>query len=494
MTDLETPKRGSGHLSFDPTADEVGVFAWPLILRARVSGRMERSERYPWLVLVAALSGLMITNYTFTILSVSLSTIATNVHTSTSVATWAITGGMLATTITGPAFGKAGDLYGHRRLYLWGMLGSAVFSGLTAVSWNAGSLIAFRVLASASGSAVFPAASATIARVFGRDERVKAMAYLQVVGAGSPVVGLIIGGYVVDSFSWRWLFIVQSPLCIAAMVVAAIALPANIRGEKSSFDIAGAFWLGTAVSSLLFAINRGSSWGWTSVGVMTFFALSPVCLAMFVRVELRSPDPLFPMEYLRRRNVVVPLAVQFTGHFAYMGGFILTPLLLKTLFSYSNSQVSNLSISRPLAMAAFAPLAGIWALKVGERNVAMVGGAALTVAMVLFSMATHAHTVWWVLIAMTLSGAAMGALGPSLAATVANAVDDSDMGVAGATQNLVSQCGVVIGIQLMTSIHTSQEATGGAAGSYRISFMIAAVMAGLALVASSRVRSTSVTR
>ncbi|MER3453328.1 MAG: hypothetical protein C4344_06795, partial [Acidimicrobiia bacterium] len=126
-----------------PGADEVAVLPWPLVFRERVARRAESSPRYRWWVAWAVLAGLFSVGFTITILSVSLPRIARDLGTDTATLTWVVTGPLLAVGVLGPTLGKAGDVWGHTRVYLLGLSGAAVFAALTAVAWNAGSLIVF---------------------------------------------------------------------------------------------------------------------------------------------------------------------------------------------------------------------------------------------------------------------------------------------------------------------------------------------------------------
>src|SRR3954469_11693248 len=244
MPPLETDDAAREHAYADvsldaPGTEEVQVVPWALLLRQRVAARVEGSSRYPWLVLGTVLLGLFSVGFTITILAVSLSTIAADVGSTKTTLTWVITGPLLAFGIVGPAFGKAGDLFGQKRIYLLGMAGSAVFAIGIALSWSAASLIFFRVLASGFGAATGPASMALIYSVFPQERRVQAMGYWSMVGAGAPVLGVVAGGPVVEALSWRLIFVVQAPLALFCMLVAALVLPETERHERVKFDVLG---------------------------------------------------------------------------------------------------------------------------------------------------------------------------------------------------------------------------------------------------------------
>jgi EmrB/QacA subfamily drug resistance transporter len=471
-----------------PGAEEVNVLPWPLLLRERLAERVEGSSKYPWLVLGTVLMGLFSVGFTITILAVSLSTIAEDVGSTKTTLTWVITGPLLAFGIVGPAFGKAGDLFGQKRMYLLGMAGSAIFAIGIALSWNAASLIAFRVLASASGAASGPASMALIYSVFPRERRVQAMGYWSMIGAGAPVLGVVAGGPIVEALSWRVIFIVQAPLTLFCMLIAALVLPETERARRVRFDVVGAVLLAFGVTSLLFALNRGPVFGWSSSVVLGAFALSPVLLSTFVWWELRNPAPLLRLDYLRRRNVAAPIATQLFTNFAYMGGFIITPFLLDEVFGYGETRIGLLSIARPLTFSIVAPLGGLVALRVGERVAGVTGALFVMLSMVLLAQLDASASDLLVVAALGLSGVGLGASSPSMAATVANAVDEDDLGIAGATQQLMTQIGVVAGIQLMQTLQVSREPVVGLVESYQSAYLLGAGVCVLGVVAAAFVR------
>src|SRR3546814_351936 len=315
------PERHIGELSIDaPGAEEVAVVPWPLMLRARLQERVAGSPRYPWLVLAVSLFGLFSVGFTITILSVSVPRIAEELNSDASTVTWVVTGPLLAFAVVGPAMGKLGDLYGHRRLYGWSMAAVTVLAAFTAMSWSAGSLIAFRTLGAATGAAVGPASIAIINRLFPRERRVQAMGYWSMVGAGGPVIGVVAGGPIVESFGWRWIFIAQVPLTLCGLLLGLLMLPETEKRDRVAFDWAGAVVLAVGATALLFSINRGPSWGWSAPAIVAGFVVAPLALAAFVGIERRTDHPLLPLAYVRERNFTFAIATQGLINFAYMGG------------------------------------------------------------------------------------------------------------------------------------------------------------------------------
>lgn len=471
--------------------EEAISLPWPLLLRHRVRTRVARSERAPWIVLVASLTGLFTVGFTITILAVSLSTIAEDLGTTTATLTWVITGPMLAFGVVGPSIGRLGDVIGHKRLYLAGLAGCMVFAALTALSWNAGSLIAFRILGAAMGAATGPASMAMINRVFEPAERVKALGYWSLVGAGAPVLGAVVGGPVVQAFGWRWIFVAQAPACAVALVIAYLFLNETERKPLTErFDVEGAVLLAVGITGLLFALNRSSVWGWLHPIVLTCVVLSPLALVAFVRVERRAADPLIPLAYFHRRNFSAPLGNQLLCNAAYMGGFILTPLLLHDALGFDETHVALLVLFRPLAFSITGPIAGYLTVRIGERTAGVTGALFVGASMVALSTIGVGSTDVMIVGALVLSGIGLGISSPAMSAAVANSVDTHDLGVAGATQQLMSQVGAVSGIQLLQTVQASQEPVRGLVPSYGVAYLTGAALCMAAAALAMFVRSS----
>ncbi len=461
----------------------------PEVTRQGIRHRFETSSRYPALLLTTVLFGLFTVGFTITILAVSVPRIAEDLDTTQGTLTWIVTGPLLAFGVVGPTVGKLGDIYGHRRTYLIGLFLNAVFAALTALSWNAGSIISFRLFGAAAGAAVGPASLAMINRAYPAAKRVQAMGFWSLVAAGGPVLGVVAGGPIVETFGFRVIFLAQVPLVLASFAVGWLVLP-SVRGERAPFDVAGTVYLALAVTPALVALNRGPELGWDHPLVVAGFAVAPLAVAAFLKAEQRAEHPLIPLRYLSRRNFALPIATQVFTNFAYMGGFFLTPLLLQNVLGYDESRTGFLSIARPLTFAVVGPVAGYLAVRVGERSTAVFGVMAIVASMLGLSAVAPGSSDLLVVGALALSGVGMGATTPAMAATIANAVDDRDLGVAGAAQQMMQQIGVVAGIQLMQTVQQVRAPADGVVGSYGTAYLVGGAVCALGLVAAAFVRNS----
>ena len=468
-----------------PGGEEVPAVAWPMLLRKRIGRHVRESDRYRWWVLWTALAGLFATGFTITILAVSLGDVARDLGASETALTWTVTGPFLALALSMPLFGKIGDVRGHRRVYLIGLTGFTVATFLTALAWNGSSLIAIRTLGAIPGAATGPASMALIMRAFPEEDRVKAMGWWSLVGAGAPVLGLVAGGPLVDAIGWRAIFLLQTPIALVALLVAIPILHETPRMERESIDYAGAVTLAAATVGALLGLSVGSQVGWTEPLVLGLFATAPVALALFVVVERRAEHPLLPLRFFTERNFTASLVAQFMSNFGYMGGFIVTPLLMERIFGFTVAATSLAMICRPLSFSVSSPVAGYVAVRVGERRASVFGCALVVVSMGCFALGAATESLALVFGALVLSGLGLGTSQPSLITSAANAVETESLGVANAAQVMVTQIGVVSGIQVVSIIQGGAAST----GSFTLAYLAGGIVAVGGIVGAAFVQS-----
>jgi MFS family permease len=491
---------------------------WFVLLHRRVSERAVRSPRYQWWALVALLAGLLALNITFTVFVVALPTVKADFHTNFSVLAWASTGPLLAFGVAAPFFGKVGDLFGHRRLYQFGLLGAMVSAILTATAPDVGMLLFARALDGVQGAATGTASMAIILELFAPADRVKALGWWSLVGAGGPVLGVTLGSPVIQYFGWRTLFWGQLVLLIIASLVVAALLPTRRRARERAVPADGAAseearrrrlsvwegmdWVGSWslagwVTSAMLVLSIGPIAGWTSVGVMVAGIAAVVLGVVFFWREATFANPLIPTKYWRRRNFMFPMGTKAFTSFAYFGAFFLFPLLMEQVYGYTVSQVGFVSIARPLVFAVSAPIAGYLTVRTGERTATVFGTGALFLSMVIFATLGASSTLFVIVVALAFSGLGMGVSLPATSASMSNELAESDYGVMSAAQLLAAQVGEVVGIQVVLTIQESIAKSSGLSNvhhsaallhSFRVPFWVGAFVAALAVVCALFIR------
>ncbi|MBV8463793.1 MAG: MFS transporter [Acidimicrobiales bacterium] len=481
------------------------VVPWPVLFRHRMHGRVAASDRYQWWVLWTVLAGLLSVNITFTVFVVALPQVAHELHTSVSTLTWTSTGPLLAFGVAAPILGKLGDLRGYRRLYLMGLAGAAVSVMLTASAPTAGVLIAARLFDGVQGAATGAASMALMLQVFSHEDRVKAMGWWALVGAGGPVLGVTIGAPIIQYLGWRALFWGELPLMAAAALLAVIVLPADPHRRRSAdgasregpkrrlwseLDWLGSLTLSASVTAGLLALNQAPSWGFGDTRTLGLFCASGLFVVAFVWHEGRTDKPLIPLRYFRLRNFVFPVGARASVNFAYMGGFFLFPILMERVYGYSETAAGLVSTARPLCFSIVAPIAGYAAVRVGERASVVAGAISLTASMVIFTQLGADPSLTVIVAALALSGVANGLATPSSTSSAANEFDPSELGVMSAAQQLIAQIGIVAGIQVMVTVQASPGGGAGDLADFHRAFAVGAAVAALSGVFGLFIRNT----
>ena len=449
-------------------------------LRAGVTRALDREGRYPSAMLLVALSGLFATTFPVTILTLALPTMAEDFGTDEATLAWVVTMPMIVSALALPVLGKLGDLHGHRRVFIAGCALAAIFAALSATATSAPQLIGWRTLAQVAGTSTMPSSLALINSVNHGPRRAKALGWWSMIAAGAPVVGLTVGAPAIEAFGWPTLFLVQAGLTVVPLVASWLVLR-ETPTTSTRFDLAGAALLAVGVGPLLLAASEARRWGIVSAPTVACVVLACSGLLAFRAAERRSSAPLIPPSLLRARETTSVLAVTlFTGA-AYMGGFFLASLLVVEQFGYSlTSAVPILSI-RPVLFAVMSPVGGWVTGRAGSRWSAFAGCAALGGGLAGLAIGSATDSLLTVVLAgFVLQGTGYGLLRPAVGTALADAVDERDLGVAGATERLVGQLGVVFGITILAALYASQT------DRFPIAFAVGAAFAVLGAAATVR--------
>jgi EmrB/QacA subfamily drug resistance transporter len=454
-------------------------------LRNRVISRLKARGNYSTWVLLATLAGLFTSTFPITILVVSLGAIAREFGAGETTVAWVIAGPMLLSAVALPLLGKLGDLLGHRRVFLAGYAAATVTAGLTALSWDLYSLIGFLTLSAVLGGATGPTSMALIMSVYPSNRRARAMGWWAMTVSAAPALGLIAGGPLVDWLGWRIVFVLQAGFSFVTLLFAAVVLSETPR-QRVRFDIAGALALAMAVGGFMFALGRGREIGLLEPTIGVSCLIGVLGLVFFVRVERVTDAPLLPLDFFRRRNFTAPILSSSFMNAAYMGAFVLAPLVLIDLFGYSISAAAGIMLLRTLSLTITSPVGGWLGEHIGERRSAVLGAAVMTVALVVIVGGSLNESLVTFGIGLALQGSGLGLAMPSLTSAISNSVPDKDLGIASAANRLTGQIGAAVGITLLTMVYGGVN-TGGGLGR---GFAVGALLSALALVAAAFMRPT----
>ncbi|MGB3737431.1 MAG: MFS transporter [Ilumatobacter sp.] len=443
-------------------------------------------DGYPRRLLLTVIGGLIVFSSSMTIVSASLPTMADDLGSTESFLSWSVTGLFLVMAVGTPVLGRLGDVHGHRELFLAGSLVLCVGTILCGLAPTALAFVAARMVVGLGIAATMPNAMAMIMDAYPPHRRSEAMGWFQMAMTGAPVIGLIVGGPLIDLFGWRILFAILTPISFVGFAAAAKVIRPSRPGVDIPIDWYGAATLGLSTLGFLLFLERGASTSFSDPFALALALGGVASLATFIAVERRVTAPMLRLDYFRRRNFTGPLIAQPLSQFAYMGAFLIAPLLLDELFGYSVAAISLVLLARPLVYSVFSPVGGRLASTVGERPMILAGSVLMVLSMVAWVFAAHWVDLPLIIVGLVLSGLAMGLASPAYATTMAAAVDDGDLGIANAMGTTMMNIGMLTGIQTMFVV----LGDGRSPDDFATVFVVGAVVTSIGLVGGAMVTSS----
>lgn len=426
-------------------------------------------------VLFTVLAAVIVFTSSMTIVSASLPTMAEDLDSTEGFLSWAVTGLFLAMAVATPVMGRLGDSRGHKQMFLAGAICLGIGTLLCAIAPTAATFVAARMVVGLGISSTMPNGMALIMAAHPIERRGEAMGWFQMAMTGAPVLALIAGGPLIEAFGWRIVFALLFPLSIIGTVLAWRIIRPDGDRHPVPIDVGGAITLAIATLSFLLFLQFGGSDGFTTPLALVLAATAIAGFVGFMNVERRTTSPMIRLDYFRRRNFTGPLVCQPLSQFAYMGGFLMAPILLSSLFDYSVGTVALILLFRPAFYSVFSPIGGRLTSRFGERVFLLLGSVLMVASMAAWVAGAHWTNLLMVIIGLILSGIAMGLASPSYSTAVANAVDVKDLGVANGMSSTLMNIGMLTGIQSMFVI----LGDGRAPDDFARTFIFGAIVAGV---------------
>jgi DHA2 family multidrug resistance protein len=415
-----------------------------------------RLTGHPWLVLSTVMVGTLLIGLDRTVVNLALPKIISDFGISVSTAAWIATAYIISNAVFVPVFGKLGDLFGNRIIYLSSFIGFIVVSVLAGFAWDFGSLLTLRVLQGLVGAAVYPTAMSLIAKSFEEPKaRAQALGIWSSSFAISAVIGPLMGGYLVDNFAWRWVFFINLPIGILGLVMTLFFLPHDRPGERGTFDWFGAVLLSGAISALVLVVDRGQEWGWLSLASLLCYLSTLVFGAWTYAWETRHTHPVIDFNLFKNPVIVSVLAVSFISFGGMMGAMLLLPVFAQSFLQYTATESGYLFVPMALALPIFAPLGARLANMFHPRYTVSFGMALSAFGLLLLGHLDPAMTAGDFVLPLVLFGAGLGLGMAPLTSAATTAVPLREVGMSSGLLNLVRNIGGAFGIAAFSTLLAS---------------------------------------
>jgi EmrB/QacA subfamily drug resistance transporter len=430
--------------------------------RSAATAAVEVSRARRLTVLAALGIGTFVTALSNSVLNAILPLIADAFGTDISAVEWIVTTFLLVQSGLLLTVGRLGDMIGHRRLYLTGLLIFIVSLLLCALAPSVLALIAARIL-QAAGAAMFVANSSPIAMaVFPPSQRGRVLGIQATTVYVGLAAGAPLGGFLADQFGWQSVFLIPIPFATLALLVSWQALRVEAPpGRRERFDLVGAVLYMVGLVVVLLALNRGRIWGWTSELTIGCLTLGAFLIAAFVIHERRAPSPMLNLSLFAQRAFTAPVISSMLNYAAAAGTTFVLPFALIQGRSLSPGQVGLILMWQPIVMAVMASASGALSDKIGARIPATIGMAVLSVGLFVLSRMDQSTPVPALSAGLAVVGLGIGLFTTPNNSAVLGAVGPGRRGVASGILSTARTLGNVLGIAATGAIYATSLAALG---------------------------------
>src|SRR5499427_6924699 len=409
----------------------------------------------PWWIAVAVMFGTFMEVLDTTVVNVSLPHIAGSLSVTPEEATWALTSYLVANAVILPITGWLANYFGRKRLLMFAVVGFTASSFMCGFAPSLAWLVTFRIVQGLTGGVLQPVSQAVMLEAFPPAQRGKAMGFWGLGIVVAPMLGPVLGGWLTDNYSWRWVFYINIPVGILSIIMTRIFIfdPPYIRRTASKVDTWGIGMLAVGIGALQIVLDKGQQEDWFSSTWITSLAVfAAVALLLFIIHELRTKDPVLHLRVFKERTYATGVFLMTTLGFVLYGSLVLLPLFLQTVLGYPAIEAGIAMAPRGLGSFIAMPIVGLIVAKTDPRKLLSVGliGAALSLyALGALNLGIGYWDIFW---PQFFQGLAMGFVFVPLTTVTMSAIPKQELGNATSIFNLMRNLGGGIGIAAIATM------------------------------------------
>ena len=430
------------------------------VIRKRDSTFHPSHDRYRWWLLANVMIGTFMAVLDSTIVNVGLPKIMASFGVGIDKIEWVLTAYMLALAVALPTSGWLADRFGYKRMYFWGLLLFTIGSFLCGVSNNENMLVFSRVIQGLGAGCLMPLGMAIITREFPVEQRGVALGFWAISAAASVSFGPLIGGYLVDNFTWQLIFDVNVPVGIMGMVATIVIQKEFISPRRRKFDYIGFFSISTFLPVILYGLTEGSSTtntaGWNAPYVLACFAISIVALAVFITNEFIVDDPIIDLRLLANRNFGLSNLIMFIFSIGMFGSTFLMPQYLQNSLNYTAIMAGSVFLPVGIIQGIMAPLAGVIGDKTNPKIPVFVGVIILAFSFFINGYLSYLSEHNFIMLSLYMRGFAMGLMFTPLSTIAMIDIPRDKMAQASGLLNTIRQLGASFGVAIFATIMTTR--------------------------------------
>jgi DHA2 family multidrug resistance protein len=419
-----------------------------------------KHESYKWFLLANIMLGTFMAVLDATIVNVGLPKIMASFGVGLDKIQWVVTAYMLAMAVMLPTSGWMADRFGYKRIYFLGLLFFTVGSMLCGLSSNEDMLILSRIIQGLGAGTIQPLGMAIITREFPPSQRGIALGFWAISAAASVSFGPLIGGFLIDSFSWPLIFDVNIPIGIAAMLFTIIIQSEYKSKQKRKFDYIGFISVTIFLPLTLFALSEGNaatnSAGWHAPYILACAAIALIAFAVFITAELTAKEPLLDLRLLTNHNFGISNIILIIFSIGMFGSTFLMPLYLQNSLGYTALQAGSVFLPVGIIQGITAPISGRISDKTNPKLPIMLGVILLSFSFYLNSKLSFLTELSSIMTSLYIRGLGMGLLFTALSTISLIEIPREKMAQASAITNSIRQLGGSLGVAILATLLTTR--------------------------------------